>query len=99
MQILFPEICLKYQSLFSGKNERKNISKYCLLKFLPSMLSGNKPSGTSLDYGDFYFIEFYLISKHIPLVLVVRGHLSFTCIELASFFCVAAIQNVCLELI
>ena len=29
---------MKYQSLFSGKN-KKNISKCCLVKFLPSMLS------------------------------------------------------------
>ena len=43
--LFFPEnklwqeetICMKYQSLFSGKN-KKNISKCCLLKILSSML-------------------------------------------------------------
>ena len=34
----FSYFCMKYQTLFSGKN-KKNISKCCLLKFLPSMLS------------------------------------------------------------
>ena len=37
-------ICMKYQSLFSGKN-KKNISKCLLLKFLPSMQSVVKKSG------------------------------------------------------
>ena len=31
-------ICMKYQSLFSGEN-KKNISKHCLVNCLPSMLS------------------------------------------------------------
>ena len=31
-------ICMKYQIQFSGKN-KKNISKCCLLKILPRMLS------------------------------------------------------------
>ena len=33
-------ICMKRQILFSGKN-KKNISIYCLLKILPSMLNVN----------------------------------------------------------
>ena len=33
-------ICMKCQNLFSGpKKEKKIISKYCLLKFLPRVLS------------------------------------------------------------
>ena len=41
MQIVFlGDICIKCQSLFSGKN-KKNISKCRLLKFLPSILSVN----------------------------------------------------------
>ena len=41
--ILSPEeiVCIKCQSLFSGKKNKKDtyISKCCLLKFLPNMLS------------------------------------------------------------
>ena len=41
MQIVSSEtICMKYQKLFSWKN-KKNISKCCLLKILPRVLSVN----------------------------------------------------------
>ena len=36
--LTFPVSCMKCQILFSEKN-KKNISKYCLLKILPKVLS------------------------------------------------------------
>ena len=56
---------MKFQSLFSGKNE-KNISKFCLVNFLPTMLSiKHHWLLKSTDF--FIYLFFFFISpwKHI----------------------------------
>ena len=65
MQIVFMEtICMKCQNMFSGKNNKKNISKCRLLKFLPRVLSAYFSSCYTRLFGCLHHINVLLIMSY-----------------------------------
>ena len=89
-------ICIKCQSQFSGKI-LKNISKCCLLQFLPSMLSAILGNPGVTHYGTLHFsplgqlayvsLSSWIINEDIWLVISVFPW------EILIYFCLAYSAN------